>query len=166
MFPVTHAVLGVGAAKVGERFFPARWLPLDFRFAALGGLLPDLIDKPLAWYVFPSLPDDHLWAHSVWFPAILIIAGLLIGRRAGDARLLLLGIGALTHLIFDPVSADPNKLFWPLFGTDISYARGYLFAPISGVLIETLIVAALLLLPRLHEMFLRRLSVFVYSGAV
>src|SRR3990172_7878970 len=70
MFPVTHAVLGVGAAKAGERFFPARWLPLDFRVAALGGLLPDLIDKPLAWYVFPPLPDDHLWAHSAWFPAI------------------------------------------------------------------------------------------------
>jgi len=44
----------------------------------------------------------------------LIIAGLLIGRRTCDGRLLLLGIGALTHIIFDPVSADPHKLFWPL----------------------------------------------------
>jgi hypothetical protein len=81
MFPVTHAVLGVGAAKAGERLFPSRWLPLDFRFAALGGLLPDLIDKPLAWYVFPSWPDDHLWAHSAWFPAFLILAGILLAQR-------------------------------------------------------------------------------------
>jgi hypothetical protein len=166
MFPVTHAVIGVAAAKVGERVLPARWLPLDYRFAALGGLLPDLIDKPLAWYAFPSLPDDHLWAHSVWLPASLIALGFLVGHRSADARLLLLGLGALTHLLFDPVGADPNKLFWPLFGTDISYARGYLFAPVNGVLIEMSLAGGLLLLPRLYEPSLRRLSVFVYSGAV
>jgi hypothetical protein len=96
----------------------------------------------------------------------LILAGLFMAHRSGDARLFLLGLGALTHIIFDPVSADPHKLFWPLFGTDIAYSGGYLFAPISGVLIEFVIAAALLLLPRLHDIFLRRLSVFVYSGAV
>jgi hypothetical protein len=47
MFPVTHVTVGLGAEKAVERFFPC-WLPLDYRFAALGALLPDLIDKPLA----------------------------------------------------------------------------------------------------------------------
>jgi hypothetical protein len=70
------------------------------------------------------------------------------------------------HVMFDPVSADPHKLFWPLLGTDISYARGYLFAPISGVLIEAAIVAALLLLPRLYERSLTRMWGFAYCGAV
>jgi len=166
MYPVTHATIAVGAVKAGERFVPARWLPLDYRFAAVGGLLPDLIDKPLAWFIVPSLPDDHLWAHSVWFPMILIGVGLLIGRRAGDSRLFLLGLGAFTHLIIDPVGADPHKLFWPLFGTSISHARGYLFdSPIPGELIEVLVIGALLLLPHAYEPFRRRLSAFADSGA-
>ena len=167
MYPVTHLTIGVGTVKAGERFFPASWLPLDYRFAAAGALLPDLIDKPLAWFLVPSLPDDHLWAHSVWLPAILIGVGLLMGGRAGDARLFLLGLGALTHLIFDPVGADPDKLFWPLFGTSISYARGYLFeSPIRGEVMEVLIIGSLVLLPHAYEPFRRRVSAFAGSGAV
>ena len=61
MYPIAHATIAVGAAKASERLFPSRWLPLDYRFAGAGGLLPDLIDKPLAWYIVPSLQDDHLW---------------------------------------------------------------------------------------------------------
>lgn len=167
MYPVTHATIAVGAAKAGERLFASRWLPLDYRFAAVGGLLPDLIDKPLAWFIVPSLPDDHLWAHSVWLPMILIGVGLLMGRHAGDARLFLLGLGALTHLIFDPVGSDVQKLFWPLFGSSITHARGYLFeSPIPGLAIDVLLLGTLLVLPHAYEPFRRRLAAFACSGAV
>ncbi len=167
MYPVTHVTIAVGAVKAGERLFLARWLPLDYRFAAVGGLLPDLVDKPIAWFIVPSLNDDHLWAHSAWLPLLLIIAGLLIGRRAGDARLILLGLGALTHLLFDPVGSDVQKLFWPLFGTDISSARGYLFdSPLPGPMIDLLIVGVVLVAAHSYLPLRKRLSTFASSGAV
>lgn len=167
MFPITHAVIAIGAAKAGEPFLPARLRPPDLRFAALGGLLPDLVDKPLVWFLVPSIPDDHFLAHTLWFPLLLLAPGLLLAARASDTRLLLLGLGALTHLIFDPVGGDPHKLFWPLFGTSIPYAGAYLFdSPISGLRIEALLMAALLILPHAYEPFRRRLSNFAAFGTI
>ena len=167
MYPVTHVCIAIGAAKVGERLLPQVLRPADHRFAAVGGLLPDLIDKPLVWFLVPSIPDDHFLAHTIWFPALLLSAGLLLAARATDIRLLLLGLGALTHLIFDPVGGDPHKLFWPLFGTSIPHANSYLFdSPISGLGIEAILVVALLILPHAYEPFRRRLSAFAASGRV
>lgn len=97
----------------------------------------------------------------------LIAIGLVIGRRAGDSRLLLLGLGALTHLFIDPVGSDLSKLFWPLFGTDITGARGYLFnSPVSGPIIDLVLAAMLLFLPHVYIPVRRRISGFVMSGAV
>ena len=98
---------------------------------------------------------------------LLIGLGLILGRRRGDARLVLVGIGALTHLIFDPVGSDVQKLFWPLFGGSITHARGYLFeSPIPGLVIDVLLVCILLVVPHAYEPLRRRLSAFAISGAV
>lgn len=167
MYPVTHACIAIVTAKTGERLLPVRLRPADHRFAAAGGLLPDLIDKPLAWFLVPSLPDDHLWAHTIWFPLLLLSAGLLLAARATDGRLLLLGLGALTHIVFDPVAGDPHKLLWPLFGTSIPHANAYLFdSPISGLRIEALLIAALLIVPHAYPPLRRRLSDFAAFGTV
>jgi len=167
MYPVTHVCIAIGAAKAGERLLPEGLRPADHRFAAVGGLLPDLIDKPLAWFLVPSIPDDHFLAHTLWFPLLLLAAGLVLAARATDTRLLLLGVGALTHIVFDPVAGDPHKLFWPLFGTSIPHANAYLFdSPISGLRIEVLLIAALLILPHAYEPFRRRLSDFAAFGSV
>ena len=167
MYPVAHATIAVGAVKAGERLFPARWLPLDYRFAAVGALLPDLVDKPLKWFLIPSLPDDHLWGHTFWFSAILIGVGVLTGLLGSDSRALLLGLGALTHLIFDPVATDARTLFWPLFGSTFAHPRGYWFeSPIPGQVIDVMLIAAFLILPQAFEPFRRRISAFATSGTL
>ena len=167
MYPVAHAVIPIVAGKAGERAFPARWLPLDYRFAALGGLLPDLMDKPIAWYLYPSIGDDHLWGHSIWLPAGLMIAGLLIGNPAIASRLFLLGLGALTHLMFDPVASDVSKLFWPFFGSNREAANGYVILfPLKGQVIDLLLLAALLVSAYVYEPVRRRVAEFGMSGAV
>jgi hypothetical protein len=61
--------------KAGERAFPVRWLPLDYRFAAFGALLPDLIDKPLERLGIAGVPDGHTFAHTLVFAAGVIAAG-------------------------------------------------------------------------------------------
>ena len=167
MYPVAHAAIPVVAAKAGERRFPARWLPLDYRCAALGGLLPDLIDKPIAWYLYPSIGDDHLWGHSIWLPVGLMTAGLLIRNPAVASRLFLLGLGALTHLIFDPVASDPGKLFWPFFGSNREAANGYIFlSPLKGQVIDLLLLATLLASAYIYEPVRRRVAEFGMTGAI
>jgi hypothetical protein len=46
----------------------------------------------------------------------------LAGR--GDARFLSVGMGALTHLLVDPVMRAPRTLFWPLLGFGFPHVRG------------------------------------------
>jgi hypothetical protein len=151
-------------ARQPSASFPAGWLPFDYRFAALGGILPDLIDKPIGWFLMPSLPDDHLWGHSLWLPAVLIGLGLLFGRRFGDARLLLLGLGTLTHLIVDPVNAHPRTLFWPLFGTPFPDVRGYLW--LFPIALEVVLLSALFFTLRRFDPLRARMAAFRQSGTV
>ena len=164
MYPVTHAAIAVGAVKEGETLFPPRWLPLDYRFAAFGALLPDLIDKPLGWFLFPSLPDDHLWGHTAWLPLLLIGLGLIMAYRVSDPRLLLLGLGATTHLLVDPVNAHPRTLFWPLLGDTFPDVRGYLF--VFPITLEIVLICTLLWTRRSAGVVRRRLAAFLETGTV
>ncbi|NNF65359.1 MAG: metal-dependent hydrolase, partial [Acidimicrobiia bacterium] len=40
---------------------------MDLRFLALGALLPDLIDKPIAYFVFERYNATRLWGHTLIF---------------------------------------------------------------------------------------------------
>lgn len=123
MYPVTHAIAACAAVRIiepaivravqAERRSTAH---IDYRFVAFGAILPDLIDKPLAWALFPgTFDDDHLFGHTLLFSVSLIVAGLVLARR-GDLRLISMGMAALTHLPLDPVIANVSTLFWPLAG--------------------------------------------------
>jgi hypothetical protein len=122
MYPFTHISIALGSVRGGDQLTrrkhsnPAPAPEIDYRMVALGSILPDLIDKPLKWFIFrKQLPDDHLWGHTLLFSASLVAAGLWLARR-GDSRLLALGLGSLTHPFVDPVVERPANLFWPLFG--------------------------------------------------
>ena len=125
MYPVTHMTIGVGGVWLGERLW-RRWrggarLPaIDYRFAAVGALVPDLIDKPLAKLGVSGFGSDtahHAIGHTLLVSACIILVGILLARH-GDTRLLVLGLGCITHPLVDPTNTYPGVLFWPLFGTD------------------------------------------------
>jgi hypothetical protein len=139
-------------------------LPFDFRFAAAGALLPDLIDKPLAWFLVRSLPDDHAVGHTLWLPLSLLAVGLALLPRAGGIALMLLGLGALTHLLVDPVNAHPRTLFWPLFGTTFPDVRGYLF--VLPITIEITLICLGVLALRRSRPLRERISDFINKGAL
>jgi hypothetical protein len=129
---------------------------------ALGALLPDLIDKPLTWFLFPdAFNDDHIFGHALLLPLALFLLGLFSARR-GDARPLLVGAGALTHLLVDPVVLYPKTLFWPLLGLEFPDAKGiaggYQFLGDAAII---LIVSALSL-SEAHRVRWRR---FLSTGA-
>jgi hypothetical protein len=80
------------------------------------------------------------------------------------APLVLLGIGALTHIVIDPVNLHPGTLFWPLFGTTFPDARGYLW--VFPITLEIVLIIAIFLTSRRSEAVRARISTFVEAGAV
>jgi membrane-bound metal-dependent hydrolase YbcI (DUF457 family) len=170
MYPVTHMTIAVGSVWLGEKLWrrlrgsTGESASIDYRFAALGSQIPDLVDKPLKYYIFPdTLPDSHVYGHTLLLPVCIILIGLLFARR-GDLRLLVLGLGCLTHPLVDPTNTYPRTLFWPLFGTEFPVSRqdyrGYFQIPLDIVLIATFAIAV-----SRSERWRERALVFVRTGA-
>ena len=88
----------------------------DYRLVALGALLPDIIDKPLAWFILGDrVEDNHLFAHTMLFGLVLGLPGLYLAWR-GNPLLISLACGVIMHLFCDPVLREPRTLAWPLYG--------------------------------------------------
>jgi membrane-bound metal-dependent hydrolase YbcI (DUF457 family) len=158
MYPVTHMTIAVGGVWAGARLWRrlTRRAPdaggvahtIDYRFAAFGALIPDLIDKPLAKLGISgftySETSGHTIGHTLLVSFCIILVGILLARR-GDLRVLVLGLGCLTHPMVDPTNTYPQTLFWPLFGTDFPHShqdyRSYFQLPLDILLIATYSIA-------------------------
>src|SRR6266508_5355986 len=99
MYPVAHIVVASGAAWGAERVVwrafrgaalsapkqragANRRSLFDYRLVALGALLPDIIDKPLAWFILGNrVEDNHLFAHTFLFGLIAAFPGLNLASR-------------------------------------------------------------------------------------
>ena len=85
----------------------------------VGSQFPDLVDKPLAWYL-GILPTGRSLAHSLVVIGPLVGLTYLVASRYGRAEYgIAAGVGAGSHLLADvfPVlwgAADPAMLVWPL----------------------------------------------------
>ena len=165
MHPLTHMSIGAGAAWASRRKLAAVPAALDYRFAAFGALLPDLVDKPLKWFLLPgSLPDSHVYGHTLLFSTVIIVAGLLVTRKAHTPWLLLVGLGSVTHPLVDPVIIYPKTLFWPLLGTEFPVARaipGYIH-----IWLDVAIIAYFAVRWRRSVEFRERSGRFVRTGAL
>jgi inner membrane protein len=91
---------------------------VDYRFAAFGALLPDLIDKPIGRILFrETFESGRLFGHTLLLNvAFLCVMFFLRGRL--KRKLVLIPIGSLLHLAQDAMWAHPEILWWPLFGTE------------------------------------------------
>lgn len=90
---------------------------MDLRYLAVGAVLPDLIDVPVAIAMWSSWEAPRLFGHSLLFGS-LILVGVLIATSRGRRRKqwILLSVGVLMHLALDAMWADPNTLWWPFLG--------------------------------------------------
>ncbi len=84
-----------------------------------GSLFPDLVDKPLAWYV-GVLPTGRSLAHSLLVLVPLCLVVYIVARaRDREEYAVAFAIGALSHSLVDalPVlwdeSASTSFLLWP-----------------------------------------------------
>jgi len=84
-----------------------------------GALFPDLVDKPLGWYL-GVLPAGRTLAHSLLFLIPFCAILFLLARRYGRPEYgVAFAVGALSHAVLDAVpalwgAASPNSLLWPL----------------------------------------------------
>jgi len=121
---------------LGKRYFNVDWIPV-----IAGGMLPDIIDKPLN-DVFHLTPYGRYAMHSLFgFAVVTLAAYLVFNRRVAYSY----AVGHLSHLIAD---ADFNPWFWPFvrydFGDgidvlDIIRKPATIFFP-SWILMETTIL--------------------------
>ena len=86
---------------------------LDYRLLALCALLPDLIDKPLAIWVFPNSHSSQNIAHALLPHLALLLLALLWLRYA-----LPYVLAFNAHLIADRMWNHTQTFWWPLFGWD------------------------------------------------
>jgi len=75
----------------------------------IGGLLPDIIDKPLGHLVMPE-NNGRIFAHSLLFFMVLFSIGL------ARPRMMPLAYGVGSHLVLDSMFMDPTTALWPLLG--------------------------------------------------
>lgn len=123
MWPWEHVIVGYLAYSLLTHLY-ARDSPggLETLFVALGSLLPDLIDKPLAWE-FGVFESGYALGHSVLVALPVSLAAGLLASRVGRGRTgIAFAVGYLLHLPGDVLYGylrgqgvvDVGILLWPL----------------------------------------------------
>lgn len=118
MYVLAHAVAPVVPLLLLRWAWPgARLARLPAAWLALGGLLPDLVDKPLG-HLVTGHGHGRLWMHTLLAAmlfAALALAAWRVGPRAGLV-VTALAIGVASHLVLDAMWGSPQILLWPLLG--------------------------------------------------
>lgn len=133
MMPWTHAVVAYVGFSVGTHVL-SRTAPTtrETALVGVGALLPDLVDKPLAWQ-FGLLEGGRTLAHSVFVAVPVSVAAVALSARLGKPRLgLAFAAGYLLHLPGDLLPGylrtgdlGVETLLWPV--TDGGGSQGESF---------------------------------------
>ncbi|MDR3591527.1 MAG: metal-dependent hydrolase [Negativicutes bacterium] len=116
MLPAAHMGLTVAIVRMFETRSKSRWV--DYRLLLAASLIPDMLDKPLAYLLFNrSIYDEgRSFGHSVAFLLLLGVAGLIYRLWRKDFLLATLFLGTAMHDILDAMWRHPGIFFWPLYG--------------------------------------------------
>ncbi|MBP2133118.1 membrane-bound metal-dependent hydrolase YbcI (DUF457 family) [Methanomicrobium sp. W14] len=92
-------------------------------FAAVGSVLPDLVDKPLGYIILgETIGSGRIFFHGFWLMLIFMVLGVIVLIRLKNPLVLSLSIGVLVHQLEDSMWKSPVNWFWPLLGP-YSYSR-------------------------------------------
>lgn len=85
--------------------------------AAIGSILPDLIDKPLGHIVLSGTLDyGRIYAHSGLFLIAILALGFMYHQRKSTWIMMALAAGLVSHLLLDSMWELPVTMFYPLLG--------------------------------------------------
>jgi len=151
MWPWGHLAFGYLLYSLGLRA-GQRTSPTDQQAIALalGTQLPDLIDKPLAWWI-PLLPGGRTLGHSLVFAVPLVLVLGWIGRRRGRLSwVVAFVVGYASHLVGDLYLAVASGnyhelaiLLWPLTPTVVYDSQPSVLWHLSSITLSPLFLAEL-----------------------
>ena len=85
----------------------------DYRIMAAAVLAPDLLDKPMAWFVFPDANAALFFGHTLLLHGLVWGLAFALGR---GRRWLPYLLAFSAHLIQDRMWGFTQTLLWPLRG--------------------------------------------------
>ncbi len=86
-------------------------------FCALGGVLPDLVDKPLGHIFLNSVLDNgKIYFHSLIIFFLFLITGLLVWKYYRSSSFLFVATGIFIHQIVDLMWKRPVNWYYPFLG--------------------------------------------------
>lgn len=119
MWPIGHAAVAYLLYSAYCRRTGQTPLVLGVVALFIGSQFPDLIDKPLAWYI-GVIPTGRSLAHTLFVVIPVSIVVYLISRRYDRDEIgIAFGIGAISHSLVDALPAlwgatDARFLLWPV----------------------------------------------------
>ncbi|HJJ48485.1 MAG TPA: metal-dependent hydrolase [Methanocorpusculum sp.] len=110
-----HLFVGLCVGCLLAVLFKNKWAVL---FTGLGGVICDLLDKPLGHiFLSGSINDGRIFSHTLLFFFILLMLGVILWKiNHKRVFFLCLSTGVLLHQLGDEMWAIPHNWFWPLFG--------------------------------------------------
>ena len=171
----------VGTVFDRVRLYLHRWLgriksrtsSVDYRIVLLGSMLPDIIDKPL-WFFIDG--DTSLsgrdYSHTLLFSLVLLVGGMVLLKHR-RAWLLILSLSSFMHLIFDEMWNNPVTLLWPLLGPLLAEKTVGWFSNIiqalfsqPGAYVPEIIGLVIVLLFAYRLLVKKRVVTFIRRGVV
>jgi membrane-bound metal-dependent hydrolase YbcI (DUF457 family) len=84
---------------------------------AAGAILPDLIDKPIGYLLFPTtIGYGRIYTHTLLVAIMILVLGMAIWKLKKDPGVIAVGIGILSHQILDMMWLQPVNWYYPLLG--------------------------------------------------
>ncbi len=114
MLGACHLFIGVLIGLVLYNYLGDRRVII---FAALGALLPDLLDKPLGHLLLRETVDfGRIYCHTLLFCLAFVVLGIVMLQWRRSFAVLVLSMGIVSHLLLDSMWTLPVTLFYPFLG--------------------------------------------------
>ncbi|MHB8163108.1 MAG: metal-dependent hydrolase [Methanoregula sp.] len=83
----------------------------------VGAILPDLIDKPIGYLLFPTtIGYGRIYSHTLLAAILVMACGLVIWQLKKDPGVMGVGVGIFSHQILDQMWLQPQNWYYPLLG--------------------------------------------------
>ncbi|HLC31314.1 MAG TPA: metal-dependent hydrolase [Candidatus Nanoarchaeia archaeon] len=171
---ITHILAPIVILALIRNYCIQKKKPFSLRYvvlAGLGGALPDIDHLAFILLYKTGIPLDHIhrtFTHSIFFPLIFLVAGLVIAHTPWNTSTFhklkislvcyALTFGILTHLALDYLIVGTIMPFYPLSNLQIGLDLINLLPPPINLTIIPLIEGIILVLWLIHLEFKNKLQ--------
>ncbi|NYT18771.1 MAG: metal-dependent hydrolase [Methanosarcinales archaeon] len=119
MFIFGHLGVTLGIFLILEHIIPPLKDRLDYRYIAVGALLPDILDKLIGRVIFAeTIGNGRIFGHTLAFCFVITLLGYYRYRLGKDTRIFQITGACSFHFLEDRMWNAPETLFWPALGWD------------------------------------------------